>query len=78
LGASKSASSAGDKVDDQHNDRNNQQKVDHASRNMQAEAKNPKSQNDYKQCPKHSFLLSFKFSLIAGAEIATDLLRLQM
>jgi hypothetical protein len=50
---SKRASASGDQVDNQHDDGDNQQQVDHAARYMQAEAKNPKSQNDYKECPKH-------------------------
>jgi hypothetical protein len=78
LSASKRASTSSDKVDNQHDDRDNQQKVDHASRNVQAEAENPKSQNDYKQCPKHIVLLNFNFFWIAGAENPSDLLRLQM
>jgi hypothetical protein len=44
-----------DQVDDQHNQRNNQQNVNQAAGNMEAEAQKPQNEEDDKDCPEHSY-----------------------
>jgi hypothetical protein len=51
--ASQNAAASGDKVDDQDDQSDHQQKVNHTSGDMQAETKQPQNQNDDKNCPKH-------------------------
>jgi hypothetical protein len=50
-------SSSRDQVDDQNNERNHEQDMDQSTRDVKAEAQNPKHQNDHENCPKHNFLL---------------------
>jgi len=42
-----------DEVDDEYHDRNHQQQVDEATRNMQAESQEPEDNEDDEDCPEH-------------------------
>jgi hypothetical protein len=48
---------AAHQVDDQHDQGNNQQKVNQASGDVQAEAEKPENQEHHENCPKHCYLL---------------------
>ena len=50
------ASAARYQVEDQDYQSNNQQYVDQSSTNVQAEAEQPKNQQNDQDCPKHDFL----------------------
>ena len=47
------ASSAGDQVEDEKDDRENQKDVDHAASDMESETEEPENEQDYKDCPEH-------------------------
>jgi hypothetical protein len=49
----KSRPSSGDQIDDQNDERYDQQKVNQASGDMEAETQQPENENDDKDCPKH-------------------------
>jgi hypothetical protein len=51
------SSPAGYQVDDEHDKRDNQQQMDQAASNVQAESNNPQNQKNYKDRPEH--MLSF-------------------
>jgi hypothetical protein len=44
---------AGDKVDDENDDRNHEEQVDEAACDVQAEAEEPEDNKDYEDCPEH-------------------------
>jgi len=52
--ASESTPASGQQVEYQDDQRQNQEKVNHAAGNMETEAQQPQNENNYKDCPKHS------------------------
>jgi hypothetical protein len=51
--ASEITAPPGDQVDDQDNERYDQQKVNQAAGDMEAETQQPENEKDDKDCPKH-------------------------
>jgi hypothetical protein len=57
------SSAAGHQVNDKNDESNDKQKVNQATGNMKAEAKNPQNQQNHKDRPKHNS----SFFCLAGA-----------
>lgn len=55
---SENAPSSGHQVEDQDRERNHEQQVNQAARDVEAEAQEPQKQNEYENCPKHIHLAS--------------------
>jgi hypothetical protein len=62
------ASAAGDQVEDQEDDRENQQDVDQTAGDMKSETEEPENEQDYKDCPKHVMPPSRIGSAVAPGE----------
>jgi uncharacterized protein (DUF2147 family) len=67
MAGSQSAPASSQQINDKNNNRQHQEKVDHAACNMQAEAENPECKNDYKDRPKHK--LAFLFFVFYAADV---------
>jgi hypothetical protein len=66
LNPSKGAPPSGYQVEDQNNNRYNDQQMNQAATDMEAEAEQPQNQENYENCPKHILLLQLLAPAIHG------------